>query len=410
MKRLLNALLTYSICYNTIIPAMPSLYRKKGSPFWWVRYKKNGKWIDKTTREKDKENAEQIKRKIEESIYLEKQNRLSAEAKRRIAQDILGDAFPQKTLKDFLISWLTNKKNETSKATFEKYKEIVKEFLAFMKSLGKGKDFEIQFIKLEDIHTYRNFLIGKGLSNVTINSKMKILKDAFEQARKEHLISENPIEFLKPLKEDKQKREPFTDEQVNLLYETAEGNPEWQSLIVFGYYTGQRLSDLATLSWGQIDLTPGQEKVSFKQKKTKNLVVISLHNSHLLDFIRKKLLPKEASEKVHPHSFAKYKKAGKVNPLSKEFSQLLIQAGLKEPETRKEHKKGHSTPHVIHPYSFHSLRHTRASTMINGGISAEVAKSITGHSSSQSISGYTHPDTKAQSDAMNLGRAFYGKW
>lgn len=386
------------------------LYKRADSPFWWVKYKRHGKWIYRSTGETDKENAEQVKRKIEESIYLEKQKRLSDEAKRKLTQDILGETFPQKTLKDFLVSWLKNKRSVTAKATFEKYKQIAMEFLRAMKTTGKGKDFEIRFIKLEDIHAYRNFLIENALSPTTINSRIKILKDAFEEARKEHFIFENPIEFLKSLKEDKQKRETFTDEQVNLIYETAKGNPEWQSLIVFGYYTGQRLSDLVTLSWKQIDLTPGQERITFKQKKTRNPVEISLPNSRLLDFIKKKLLPKKKSENVHPHCFERYKKAGKVNPLSKEFSQFLIQAGLKEPETRREHRKGHSNPHVICPYSFHSLRHTRASTMINGGTPSEVAKSITGHSSSQSFSGYVHPDATAQTNAMNLGRAFYGKW
>ncbi len=390
---------------------MPSLYRKHNSPFWWIHYKKNGKWENKSTGEKDKDKAEYVALKIKESLYYEKQKRLSDEAKRKIAQDILGETFPQKTLKDFFKSWLENKNGVTAKATFEKYKQIAMEFLRAMKSTGKGKDFEIRFIKLEDIHSYRNFLISKSLSPTTINSRIKILKDAFEEARKEHFISENPIEFLKSLKEDKQKRKTFTDEQVNLIYETAKGNPEWQSLIVFGYYTGQRLSDLVTLSWKQIDLTPGQERITIEQGKTKKLVEISLHNLRLLDFIQKVLLPKKSSERVHPHSFAKYMKAGeKVNPLSKEFSQFLIQAGLKEPETRKEHRKGHSNPHVICPYSFHSFRHTRASIMINGSVSPEVAKSITGHSSSQSFSVYAHPDATAQTNAINLGRAFYGKW
>ena len=62
------------------------LYKRDDSPFWWVKYKKNGKWIYQSTGETDKENAEQVKRKIEESIYLERQKRFSAEAKRRIAR------------------------------------------------------------------------------------------------------------------------------------------------------------------------------------------------------------------------------------------------------------------------------------------------------------------------------------
>src|SRR6266478_5306595 len=43
------------------------------------------------------------------------------------------------------------------------------------------------------------------------------------------------------------KRRPFTAAEIQSIMSVAD--PEWQSLIKFGLYTGQRLSDLAPLTW-----------------------------------------------------------------------------------------------------------------------------------------------------------------
>jgi integrase len=43
-------------------------------------------------------------------------------------------------------------------------------------------------------------------------------------------------------------------------------DPEWQSLVRFGFYTGQRLGDLATLRRSNIDLVRGE--IRFVTAKT----------------------------------------------------------------------------------------------------------------------------------------------
>jgi integrase len=60
-------------------------------------------------------------------------------------------------------------------------------------------------------------------------------------------------------------------------------DPEWQSLIKFGLYTGQRLSDLASLTWSNIDLEKNQIRL-LARKTGKNVIlpIAAPLRSHIL--------------------------------------------------------------------------------------------------------------------------------
>ena len=51
-------------------------------------------------------------------------------------------------------------------------------------------------------------------------------------------------------------------------------NKEWRSLVLFGLYTGQRLADLATLRWDNIDLA--RNEIRIKTRKTGKRLAIPI--------------------------------------------------------------------------------------------------------------------------------------
>jgi len=59
------------------------------------------------------------------------------------------------------------------------------------------------------------------------------------------------------------------DELKSIL---AIADPEWQSLVKFGLYTGQRLSDLVSLTWSQIDLERDEIRLT-THKTGKSLLI-----------------------------------------------------------------------------------------------------------------------------------------
>ena len=116
-----------------------------------------------------------------------------------------------------------------------------------------------------------------------------MLKRAFKAAIDEGIITRNPCATVRLIQDrDKADKHVFSPEQVSKLVEAAEG--DWKGLIISAYYTGGRLSDLARLTWSNIDLSQNKKVIRFMQKKTKgktpkSKVEIPIHEAleeHLL--------------------------------------------------------------------------------------------------------------------------------
>jgi len=96
-------------------------------------------------------------------------------------------------------------------------------------------------------------------------------------------------------------------------------DPEWQSLIKFGLYTGQRLSDLASLTWSNIDLEKNQIRL-IARKTGKNVIlpIAAPLRSHILTIEHSH----DVKAPVHPRSFGILKRQnGSAGNLSNQFSE-----------------------------------------------------------------------------------------
>ena len=95
----------------------------------------------------------------------------------------------------------------------------------------------------------------------------------FRSARREGYLWQDPAEGVKSVKGAATiKRRPFTIDELRRVLDVA--GPEWQSLIKFGLYTGQRLSDLATLTWAQIDLE--RDEIALTTRKTDKRLLVPI--------------------------------------------------------------------------------------------------------------------------------------
>ena len=89
---------------------------------------------------------------------------------------------------------------------------------------------------------------------------------------------------------------------------------EWQSLIKFGLYTGQRLGDLACLTWAQIDLDRDEIRLTTRKTDKSLLIPIALP-------LREHLLTLSTGDNpkapVHPSAFEiLHAQKGRVGTLS----------------------------------------------------------------------------------------------
>jgi integrase len=163
---------------------------------------------------------------------------------------------------------------------------------------------------------------------------------------------------------------------------------EWQSLIKFGLYTGQRLGDLAALTWAQIDLQ--REEIRIITRKTGKPLLIPMS-----DPLREHILSLPAADHprspVHPNAYQiLHTQHGRVGTLSNQFSKLLADAGLRKPHNHQNRGIGRSGKRDQHELSFHSLRHTAVSLLKDAGIPDAVVQALVGHESAAMSARYTH--------------------
>ncbi len=197
------------------------------------------------------------------------------------------------------------------------------------------------------------------------------------------LLFQDPTEGVKTIKNrEASKRRPFTINELRTILDAA--GPEWQSLIKFGLYTGQRLGDLAALTWAQIDLQ--REEIRIVARKTGKPLLIPIA-SPLHEHILSLPAPDNPRSPVHPKAFEIiHAQNGRVGTLSNQFAELLANAGLREPQPHHSKGIGRSGSEL----SFHSLRHTAVSLLKDAGIPDAVVMALVGHQSTAISHRYTH--------------------
>jgi integrase len=123
----------------------------------------------------------------------------------------------------------------------------------------------LEAVTSEDVLKYRQELEAGDRAPLTINLTIKrVLRRAFKIAMDEGLIVRNPCATVRSIRDiGKIEKGTFTPEQIAKLVEHAEG--DWKGLILAGYFTGGRLSDLARLKWSNVDLK--EKTITFVQKK-----------------------------------------------------------------------------------------------------------------------------------------------
>jgi integrase len=146
--------------------------------------------------------------------------------------------------------------------------------IRFLKSLGSDADRDLGNVTKTRITEYRNELADK-LAVPTVNRDIKIVRSIFGQARRDGYLFQDPAQGVSIIKrrDGAKPRRPLTLEEIQSILSVAD--PEWQSLIKFGLFTGQRLADLASLTWDQIDLQRHRHRPRWKTERDGYLVPLA---------------------------------------------------------------------------------------------------------------------------------------
>lgn len=293
------------------------------------------------------------------------------------------------SVKQWLQEWLAVKKSTLASKSHQAYRHAAQEFLAY---LGTGATRSIESISERDIEGFVAHLRKSGRGATTINRMREHLGGGFEKARRMGRIPYNPCGAVEAEKDDSLPRATFDPSAIAALLEVADC--DWQGAILFGYSTGARLADVASLRWSNLDVSNGV--VTFKEGKTKKKAIIGLHGD-FLDWLSESPVPKDPDAFLFPSLAGK--STGGAGGLSVTFISLIEKAGLENPLLRKG---DNGKARKLHALSFHSLRHTAATTVFNSAALKEITRRVTQHAAKGSLDRYIHEDLAAIREAVNL--------
>jgi integrase len=364
---------------------MAFVVRYKSTRFWVAGFRDaSGKQHRRTTREVDRKRALVIAQTYER---VAKRQGSPERVKQVIAELYLehyGEALPTETLRHYGERWLAARRNETSPATHRRYKDALGRFLEF---LGSKADRGMDQITRAEITTYRDEQCAR-VSASTANSYVKLVRMVFRSARRDGVIAQDVAEGVRNVRDTNRERarRPFTLGELKRVIEVA--GPEWQSIIRCAVFTGQRLGDVVSLLWPQVDFEANEIRLAAR-KTGKRLVI------PLAEPLREHLLTAAGSDNprgaLHPRAYAIMRaKGGRTGALSSEFGELLIDAGLREPRDHRSRNTGRDARRTGAELSFHSLRHLTTSLLKTAGVPDATVMALIGHESLLMSGHYTH--------------------
>jgi integrase len=346
------------------------------SPNLYLGYRlANGRWRKVSAKTSDKAKARLMLQGLETAEALITTGSATEEQIRKVMAEtverVTGKKVYDPSITEFLDQWLAGQRGTIAAKSFERYEQVLRDFKG---TLGTRAADPLRRLNREVFTGHRDRLLAEGCSPVTANHAFKTLADVFGDALRDRLIESNFAQ-LKSLKADKPGRVGFTREQVQALLGGSSGDEFGWVLILS--LTGQRMQDVAKLTWRQIDLE--QAIVRFHQQKGDKPLSMPIH-PQVMEF----LLSRAGDD---PNACVFPTLASKRGPaLSKLFVKLMDTARIESPIVRKRTGvRGRTTREL----SCHSLRHFFNNQLANGDVSQELRQKLTGHTTKAMNDVYT---------------------
>jgi integrase len=209
---------------------------------------KDGKWyvfINHNSQRKakcvgDKRAAEEVRRKLE--------------AKLTLGEFKLEEKAPLPTFAAYTERWLqTYAHIHCRGTTASNYQRLLRRYV--LPIIGE-KSFDA--VTREDIKEIIATMVVKGLSKSTVANTMAPVREMFNHAIDDGVLTANPSarigRFLRHTKDRRADVNPLTREEVSRLLEAAQQyTPRYYPLFLSAVRTGMRIGELLGLQWGDID-------------------------------------------------------------------------------------------------------------------------------------------------------------
>ena len=312
-----------------------SLFKRKDSPNWWVKFVHNGKRVQQSTGTSDPIRAKEYHDKLKASLW--DRERLGIK--------------PKHSWNEAVVRYVEETSHKASRSDDKAHLRWVDRFLNGVSLDKVDRDL------LDRIMSARR---AEGVANSTVNRTMEVVRAVLRRAAYDwDWIDKAPR--VRMLPEPKRRIRWLTREEADRLVAALPGH--LAAMARFSLETGLRRSNVTGLLWSQIDLTRRTAWIHADQAKARKAIAVPLSAAAVI-VIR---------EQVGKHSTHVFSYRGKpvrqVN--TKAWRQALERVGISD-------------------FRWHDLRHTWASWHVQAGTPLHVLQELGSWECVEMVRKYAH--------------------
>lgn len=264
-----------------------------------------------------------------------------------------------------------------SDKTIDSYSRDIDKFYDYLYREG----LIINQVDVQIIRNYLNIELSDGISPRSISRHLAALRHFFNYLVEKQIIPQNPFIFVNSPKKSRNLPDVLYLEQVERLFElNSQRNDELmlrdQAILEVLYGSGLRVSELVNLKRQDINLI-NRTMMIFGKGKKERIVPFSKsaleYMKHYENELRPKLIERNKIDFDVEYFF--------LNDLGRKITTRGIEFILNEIERKT------GCYYSLHP---HTLRHTFATHLLEGGASLRDIQELLGHESLNATQIYTH--------------------
>ena len=240
-------------------------------------------------------------------------------------------------------------------------------------------------IEPNHIRKMLSFLIDKGFSKVSISRKISAIKSYITFLEKFNYSKNNYSELISIPKKSKSLPKVMTKKEVSQLIKHVEMNTKKNlrddALIELLYSTGLRVSEVANLKLKDINLKKSEIKILGKGNKERIVIFNNKSKEKIIRYLKND--KRYISIKTEALFQNKFKEALSTRSIQRILKKYLNFSGINS------------------KYSTHTLRHTFATHLLEGGADIKVIQQLMGHSSPETTKIYTHVSSSTLKNVYN---------
>ncbi len=268
------------------------------------------------------------------------------------------------------IAYLEAEKN-VSQYTVRNYTQDLLEFFQYVSETGVGT---LKNVDKQILRNYLGHLIERGFAKSSIARKLSAIRSFYRFLMREELITASPAATTVSPRLDKRLPAFLTVEEAKRLVESPDlSQPQGQrdrALMELLYASGLRVSELVNINLEQINLATNEIRVWGKGSKERVVLIGAPASQALTTYInegRKELLVGKKNSALFVNRYGERILVRRVQKIIHKYAQNINKN--------------------VHP---HTLRHTFATHLLDGGADLKVVQELLGHADLSSTQIYTH--------------------